>query len=392
MEEMKELFYRDPYCRTFEAQVLSCAKGKHGWDVVLDDTAFYPEGGGQPADHGTLGGAAVQDVHRRDGVIVHETDRSLPVGETVQGAIDWTRRFDHMQQHSGEHIVSGLIHRKFGWDNVGFHLGETVVIDFNGPLTWEDALAVEAEANAVIYENRETVITCPSKEELAALPYRSKKELTGTVRIVEFPGADLCACCGTHVARTGEIGAVKILSLMHHRGGVRLEMLCGRRAMARLDAVYDDDSAAARSLSVPAGETAAAVEKEKGELAALKQRLGAVQQKYFRLLAAQLPQEGLAVAVEQDLSPWELRKGAEALAESGKAAAYLLLAGEGETRDYILISASQDVRPLGRALNERLHGRGGGRDAVQGRFCAPEEEILRTAAELAPQYLRKDQP
>lgn len=392
MEEMKELFYRDPYCRTFKAQVLSCEKGKHGWDVVLDDTAFYPEGGGQPADHGTLGGAAVQDVHRRDGVIVHETDRPLPVGETVQGAIDWTRRFDHMQQHSGEHIVSGLIHRKFGWDNVGFHLGETVVIDFNGPLTWEDALAVEAEANAVIYDNRETVITYPSKEELAALPYRSKKELTGTVRIVEFPGADLCACCGTHVARTGEIGAVKILSLMHHRGGVRLEMLCGRRAMARLDAVYDDDSPAARSLSVPAGETAAAVEKEKGELAALKQRLGAVQQKYFRLLAAQLPQEGLAVAVERDLSPWELRKGAEALAESGKAAAYLLLAGEGETRDYILISASQDVRPLGRALNERLHGRGGGRDAVQGRFCAPEEEILRTAAELAPQYLRKDQP
>lgn len=175
-------------------------------------------------------------------------------------------------------------------------------------------------------------------------------------------------------------------------GGVRLEMLCGRRAMARLDAVYDDDSTAARSLSVPAGETAAAVEKEKGELAALKQRIGAVQQKYFRLLAAQLPQEGLAVAVERDLSPWELRKGAEALAESGKAAAYLLLAGEGETRDYILISASQDVRPLGRALNERLHGRGGGRDAVQGRFSAPEEEILRTAAELAPQYLRKDQP
>lgn len=389
-EEMKELFYRDPYCRAFEARVVSCAAEGKGWAVVLDDTAFYPEGGGQPADRGTLGGVRVRDVHRRGGVIVHETDGPLPVGETVRGEIDWERRFDHMQQHSGEHIVSGLIHRDFGWDNVGFHLGDVVTVDFNGVLTWDDALRVEREANEVIWADRETVVTCPPPEALVHIPYRSKKALTGTVRLVEFPGADRCACCGTHVARTGEIGCVKVLSLMHHRGGVRLELLCGRWALAWMDRVAGSNARAARALSVKPEETGAAVEMLREEEETLRQRLAAAQQRYFRLRAETLAAEGLAVDFEEGLSPWDLRKGAEALAEAGRAAAYLLLSGTGTVYDYVLMSASQDVRPLGRALNERLHGRGGGKDAVQGRFEAAAEDIRRAAAELAPQYLRED--
>lgn len=387
MDEMNEQFYRDPYCRTFTAEVLSCEKAKGGWDVVLSDTAFYPEGGGQPADHGALGAARVLDVHRRAGRILHRTDRPLPAGETVRGEIDWTRRFDHMQQHSGEHIVSGLIHRTFGYDNVGFHLGDVVTIDFNGPMTWTDALAIEAKANEVIWENRETVITCPSPEALRHISYRSKKELTGTVRLVEFPGADLCACCGTHVARTGEIGAVKLLSLMNHRGGVRLEMLAGRRAMARLDEVYDDDEAAARALSVPAGQAADALIREKEGAAALRLRLSDMERRYFLLLAKTLPAEGLAVVFEKDLAPRDLRKGAEALLEAGRAAAYLLLTGEEGNYTYILMGRSRDVRPLGKAMNERLSGRGGGKDAVQGRFAASEADIRRAAAELARELL-----
>lgn len=389
-EEMKELFYRDPYCRAFEAQVVSCEAAGKGWAVVLDDTAFYPEGGGQPADRGTLGRVRVLDVHRRGGVIVHETDGPLAPGTTVRGEIDWERRFDHMQQHSGEHIVSGLIHRDFGWDNVGFHLGDVVTVDFNGVLTWDDALRVEREANEEIWADRETVIVCPPPEELARIPYRSKKALAGTVRLVEFPGADRCACCGTHVARTGEIGCVKILSLMHHRGGVRLELVCGRRALAWMDRVADSNARAARALSVKPEETGAAVEKLRREEEALRQRLAAAQQRYFRLRAETLPSEGLAVDFEDGLSPWDLRKGAEVLAGAGRAAAYLLLSGEGEVYDYVLLSGTRDVRPLGKALNERLRGRGGGKDAVQGRFGASADEIRRAAEELAPQYLRED--
>ena len=283
-----------------------------------------------------LGGVRVTDVKRRGGEIVHYTDGPLPEGASVRGEIDWERRFSHMQNHSGEHIVSGLIHRLFGWDNVGFHMGETVTVDFNGPMTWEDALRVEAAANAVIWENRETEIFFPSPEELAALEYRSKKALTGAVRIVAFPGADVCACCGTHVRRAGEIGVIKILSLMNHRGGVRLELLCGKAALAYMD----------------------------------------MSRNYFRLRAAMLPREGIAVDFEEDLSPWALRKGAETLLEDGGAPVYVLLSGGDGCFRYVIASGKGGARALGQALNKRLRGRGGGSDElVQGQFSAAREEI-----------------
>lgn len=382
-----ELFYRDPYCRAFDADVLSCTEADGRWAVVLSDTAFYPEGGGQPADWGTLGGAQVLDVRRKDDIILHYTDRPLSAGSTVHGELDWTRRFDHMQQHSGEHIVSGLIHRAFGLDNVGFHLGDVVTIDFNGVITWEDALVVERQANEVVWADRETVVTWPRPDEFARIDYRSKKALTGAVRLVEFPGADMCACCGTHVARTGEIGAVKLLSLMHHRGGVRLTLLAGRRAMAYLDELYDAAVSAAEELSVKPEDIAQAVAREKEQAADLRQRLAASHQRYFRLLAETLPESALAVRFEEGLSPWDLRKEAEVLAASGRAQAVLLCSGGEGQYSYVLMSASRDVRPLGKALNEALRGRGGGKDAVQGRYEASEVDIRRAAAALAPQYL-----
>lgn len=385
--DRNELFYRDPCLRAFDARVLSCTEEDGRWAVVLDDTAFYPEGGGQPADQGTLGAARVLDVQRRDGVILHYTDRPLPAGCAVHGELDWTRRFDHMQQHSGEHIVSGLIHRAFGLNNVGFHLGDVVTIDFDGVITWEDALAVERQANEVVWADRETVISWPSPEELARIDYRSKKALAGAVRLVEFPGADRCACCGTHVTRTGEIGAVKLLSLMRHRGGVRLTLLCGRRAMAYLDRLYDAAASAGEALSVKPADIAQAVAREKEQAADLRRRLAESQQRYFRLLAETLPESLLAVRFEEGLSPWDLRKGAELLAAEGRARAVLLCSGGAGQYSYVLMSGGCDVRPLGKALNEALRGRGGGKDAVQGRYGASEADIRRAAAALAPQYL-----
>ena len=229
--ETKKLYYDDPFLREFSAQVLSCEEVKGGFSVVLDATAFYPEGGGQPADRGTLGMIRVLDVHEKDGVITHLCDGGFEPGETVKGAIDWARRFDHMQQHSGEHICSGLICERFGCDNVGFHMGADIVtIDFNAEIGWEELMEIEARANRYIYEDHAIDIQFHRGAELEAIDYRSKKPLEGDVRIVSFPGADCCACCGTHVSRSGQVGIVKFLSCQKFREGVRIELLCGERA------------------------------------------------------------------------------------------------------------------------------------------------------------------
>ena len=267
--ETEKLYYQDPYLTAFTARVLSCEKSKSGWAVVLDRTAFYPEGGGQPADHGTLGAVQVTDVHETKGVIFHTCDGPVEIGTQVAGAVDWPRRFDHMQQHSGEHILSGLLCSLYHCDNVGFHLGaDTVTIDYNAELTWEQVMAAEKAANEVIWQDTPVDITFPAPDALARLNYRSKKALTGQVRIVAFPGADCCACCGTHVRRAGEVGIIKVLSCQKFREGVRLEILCGSRAYRYLSQVYDQDRAVAQLLSVKPQDTLAAAERQAEELAA----------------------------------------------------------------------------------------------------------------------------
>ena len=202
--------------KDFDGVVVSCAKGRRAMRWYWTTPLFIPRRrtAGGPGDPGRC---RVLDVHRKEGVVVHYTDKPLDVGSRVHGTIDWQRRFDFMQNHSGEHIYSGLVHKKFGYDNVGFHMDKVVTVDFSGPMTMEEALEIEKEANQLIYSNVETKITFPTEEELKTIPYRSKIELTGKVRIVEFPGGDICACCGTHVARTGEIGLIKVLSLMNHK-------------------------------------------------------------------------------------------------------------------------------------------------------------------------------
>ena len=241
-----KLYEEDAYLREFEAEVTGCVPAEGGWLVTLDRTAFYPEGGGQPADTGTLGGARVLDVHEQEGEILHTTDAPLPVGDRTAGAIDWEARFSRMQQHTGEHIVSGVIHRLFGLDNVGFHMGrDAVTIDLNGELTADDLTRVERLANEAVWENLPVGVEYPAPEALAALDYRSKKELTGRVRIVTVPGSDVCACCGTHVRRTGEIGVIKLLTSQRYKGGVRVWLLCGDRALTD----YNEKNAQAYAVS-----------------------------------------------------------------------------------------------------------------------------------------------
>ena len=225
---MEKLYEQDPFLTRFSATVEACSQGKKGYDVLLDQTAFYPEGGGQPYDLGTLGGVNVIEVHEREGRVVHTCDRPLEVGSRVEGEIDWQRRFDLMQHHSGEHIVSGIAHRKWGAENVGFHMGSDVItIDLSVVIDEDQLRELEREANAYIWEDHPISITYPSSGELAQLEYRSKKPIDGQVRIVSFPGADTCACCGTHVRTSGQVGMVKLLSVQKFREGVRIELVCG---------------------------------------------------------------------------------------------------------------------------------------------------------------------
>ena len=376
--ETEKLYYQDPYQTTFTARVLTCEPSKGGCLVTLDRTAFYPEGGGQPADHGVLGGVTVTDVHEKDGVIFHTCDKVVEPGSTVEGSIDWTRRFDHMQQHSGEHILSGLLCSLYDCSNVGFHLGaDTVTIDYDRELTWEQVLEAERQANEAIWRDTPAEITFPAPDALAQLDYRSKKELTGQVRIVSFPDADCCACCGTHVRRAGEVGLIKVLSCQKFREGVRLEILCGQRAYRYLSQVYEQDHAVARLLSVKPQDAFAAVERQNAELTAAKLRMTELEDRLFALRAQSLAGRGDVLLLEPPMRPDGARKLADtaARAAGGLAAVF---AGERDSYVYALVHAGgADISPLVKRLNSALSGRGGGRNGfAQGSVQADRSAIL----------------
>ena len=375
--ETEKLYYADPFLKEFTATVLDCQAGKNGYTVTLDRTAFYPEGGGQPADHGTLDGAAVTDVHEKNGVIFHNVDRAVEIGKTVSGFIDWARRFDHMQQHSGEHICSGLICGRYGCDNVGFHMGTDIVtIDFNADIPWEELLEIEGQANRYIQEDHPIDIQFHRGAELDAIDYRSKKPLEGDVRIVAFPGADCCACCGTHVLRSGQVGLVKFLSVQKFRDGVRIELLCGQRALDYLSRTWEQAKTIGQHLSVKPVDAAAAVERLEGELSALKMRCAGLEEAVFAGIAAEQAGKGNVLLFQPPMKPDSVRKLADAVSKAcgGLAAVF---AGEGSHYAYALGRADgQDISAAVKALNGGLHGRGGGRNGfAQGSVEAAQSAI-----------------
>ena len=239
------LYDKDVDMLDFSAVVKTCAQRENGYVVTLDQTAFFPEGGGQGADHGTLGGAQVLDAHDVHGEVEHLVSAPLAIGSEVRGHVDAARRLDMMQQHSGEHMFSGLVHGLFGYDNVGFHIGtEAVTMDFNGPLTEEDVRRVELLANQAVWRDQPVEAFVPGREALANIEYRSKKEIDGDVRIVRIEGVDTCACCGTHVHTTGAVGQIKVVGVQKYKSGVRVSILCGRRALAYENAMLDQAKAA----------------------------------------------------------------------------------------------------------------------------------------------------
>lgn len=376
MQPTERLFDKDPYITEFTATVLCWKQGDGAFFAALDRTAFFPEGGGQFRDLGTLYNATVLDVQEdKDGVIWHKISKPVETGITVTGKIDWHRRFDFMQQHSGEHIFSGLAHSHFGANNVGFHLGlDVTTVDLDVPLDEEKVNLLEAETNEAIYKNLPIEITYPSEAELAAIPYRSKKELSGRVRIVTIPGYDICACCGTHTARTGEIGIVKITSFQNYKGGTRLFMLCGQRALLDYRRKNSDVLKVTTSLSIKPEELCSGVKRLSEEITEHKIYESSLRKELFAFKAEALGSGDRIAVFESGLSSDEIRRFCLTLCERFNLAA--VFCGQNNQWKYAIASKSKDCRTLAKEINSVFCGRGGGKpELVQGSCEGSKQDI-----------------
>ena len=374
----EKLFYQDSHRTEFTAKVISCEEAKDGYRVVLDQTVFFPEGGGQYADTGMLGDTEVTDVHEKDDVIYHTTKEPLEAGSEVNGKINWDERFEKMQQHTGEHIVSGIVHERFGYNNVGFHLGsDYCTMDFDGPISKEQLKEIEAAANEAVYQDLEIKILYPSKDELKELDYRSKIEIEGQVRIVEIPGYDVCACCAPHVKTTGEIGAIKLVSMVNYKGGERITMLCGRRAMRDYEKKDSMTKEISALLCAKEYEVAEAVVRLKDEQNRMKSQLAEMQQKLLEYRVAEIAVDQKIVTVfDSTLSGNLPREMMNKLLDKGAEICAVFAGTDEEGYRYVIGSRSEDVRPLSKVLNTTFQGRGGGKpEMVQGSVKGTRTEI-----------------
>ncbi len=387
--DMTTLLYdRDAYMTEFEASVVSCEQtkynGKEAFDIVLDETAFFPEQGGQDSDSGVIRDMCKEEnftgvlhVSIKDGTIHHICDKPLTEGIRVKGDINWEQRFDRMQQHSGEHLVSGTVHRLFGADNVGFHLsGREVTLDFNTTFEEKDLELIEDTVNRAIYENFETHIFFPDEEELKALDYRSKKELTGKVRIVEYPGYDVCACCAPHVRRTGEIGSIRIIAAEHFKGGTRMWIECGRRSLLTARAQLKDARSISRITSAKIGEIVPAVQKLSDSLKDAKFKLVKFERDSIMAMVNAVKGDSNPMiwidACDQD----NLRLGVNELVTSSEGFCGGFCGNDVDGYRFILASSQKDCRALINEMKTSFEIRGGGTpDMVQGTIRGTREGI-----------------
>ena len=385
----EKLFYKDQYIKEFTALVVSCDKKEKGYEVILKKTAFYPEGGGQPGDRGTIGDATVADTYESAGKdeIIHLCDR--PVSGEVMCRTDWPFRFSNMQQHSGEHIFSGFVHSLTGFDNVGFHMGKTeVTVDFSGPVSDETLLEAERLTNNIIFDNVSINALYPSREELPSYDFRSKKEIDGAVRLIEIPGADLCACCGTHVARTGEIGIVKVISSEKCRQGVRVTLKIGSLALEDYEMKNSAVLSSCAKLKAKHNELPGAVDALLERQNALRIKLSEANDEIFALRCRY---EAVKTSKEGKTAGWVFdgagdAENARKLADILSAQCDIAAAFSGSDDSgykYALICKAGDARDYGRLINERLGGRGGGKpDFIMGTLTANRDDIAAFMAEI----------
>ena len=382
------LYDADAYQTEFEATVLACeeVEKKDGrvYQVWLDQTLFFPEEGGQSPDMGTIDGVEVLDVQIKNEVITHTLAAPLTVGTTVKGVVDWKHRFYNMQQHSGEHIFSGIVHKKFGYDNVGFHLSDSIVtMDFNGVISPKEITEIEEKVNQAIIENIPVEVSYPSKEELKELDYRSKIEIEGQVRIVTIPGYDVCACCAPHVRRTGEIGSLKVMNVQSYKGGVRVSILCGFRALDAFRQKADIITELMAEFSTSQDAILDNVKKLKGANQTMKNQLAAAKQELMEYKVSAIPEDSEnAILFEADLETPVVRGVVIGLVEKFAGISAVFVGNDENGYQFIVGSKNKDCRQIAATLREKLSARGGGSDKmIQGSVAATQlqiEELLAT--------------
>ena len=374
----RRLYYEDSHLKEFRAVVLSCEKYKDGYRVELDRTAFFPEGGGQFGDRGWLDGIQVTDTREEDGVIWHMTAEAVPEGSEVLGRLDYEERFSRMQQHTGEHILSGLVHSMYGYDNVGFHLGQdATTLDFNGELSGEQILDLERRANQAVYEDIPVQVLYPDSEELKKLDYRSKIEIEGQVRLVSVPGYDICACCAPHVQRTGEIGVIKVQSCERHRGGCRVTIVCGDRALKDYQEKQRGVTDVSVALSARPDQIGEAVLRLKEQQEKLREQLNRMQALYLEEKLGRIrPDQRNVCIFEEDLDNIAVRNFINGAVERCPGICAAFVGTDDGGYRYILGSRNVDLRVFAKELNARFQGKGGGKpEMVQGSLTGTREEI-----------------
>ncbi len=385
----EKLYDTDSYIKEFNCKVTDLYTKENYLYIETDRTAFFPEGGGQTSDIGRLGCADVENVQIIGGKIYHFVENSeenvefFTIGKEIKGEICWKKRFSDMQQHSGEHLFSGIVNSLYGFDNVGFHLGtEVVTLDFNGILTKEDICKVELLVNKAVWDNLPVKVFFPSDEELALIPYRSKKEIDGQVRLVEFPGVDICACCAPHVKQTGEIGIVEVVAFEKYKGGTRVSILCGERALCDIRHKLDENHTVSVLMSAKERETAQAVERIKKEKEALDYEIVGLKREILSLKLASVKSDKRIVIFDSSLEGKMLQDFALALMERAEEFVCCFCGEKGQYR-YCMVSDKLDPLPYAKALNEAFSGRGGGRNGiVQGSLSGEEEKIRYFLSEL----------
>lgn len=372
----EKLYDKDAYLKDFSATVLSCEKDNERYRVILDKTAFFPEAGGQPSDIGVLNDVAVFDVKIEDDIIVHYCEKEIKAGSSVLGRIDFDRRFTFMQNHSGEHIVSGIVYKLYGYYNVGFHLNEEfVTLDFNGILDRKQIDEIEKKANKVVWDNKTIKTYYPSKDELSKLNYRQKKELAGDIRIVEIEDTDMCACCAPHVKNTGEIGLIKLLSTEKMRGGIRIVMKCGDYALKDYNNKFSNITNIQNLLSSKPEETAKAVRNLYEKLNEEKQKSAELKKKLISFMAKETKEN---IVFLNDFKMSELQSFADMLYKNNENMVFVLSETETENYNFVLLGTEDETNDFFKALKEKYDIRGGGKNGmISGKINALKDELLK---------------
>ena len=378
----EKLFYKDSYIKEFNANVLSCEKDKNLYKIILDKTAFFPEGGGQTSDTGYISDAKIVDVQEENGIIYHYAEKEAY--GTVFCKLDFERRYIKMQSHTGEHIMSGVAHNLFGAENVGFHLGDDVItMDYDIQFTKEQLEQIELQANRVIYQNKEILCYFPNEEELDNLEYRAKLDLKENVRIVEIKDCDFCACCAPHVKSTGEVGVIKIVESLNWKGGTRLFIHCGEEAFMHYRKTYDTVKAISALMSAKQESLAQFVEKYMEETNKLKYELEQADINRAKLIAESIENTTESIVVKDAFLKTEGMRELVNLLKVKTEKCVCVLSGEENSYRYIIGAENMPLRTLIKDINMKLGGKGGGNDLmVQGSFSARFEEIEKVIKEL----------